>query len=169
MLDVLFDGRDHPVGELARAAGIGSSTAVGHVAELEQGGIVVSRREGRRRLVRLSGPDASAALEALAALATEPRPSSLHAWTHREQLKRARTCYDHLAGKLGVAVADAALTAGALNADLSLGSSASAWFARIGVDLEAIPARRRPLIRICTDWTERREHLAGSLGATVCA
>jgi DNA-binding transcriptional ArsR family regulator len=168
MIDVLLDGREHSVGGLARAARIASSTAVEHVAGLERGGIVVSRREGRRRLVRLAGAEAAAAYEALAELARETEASSLRAWTRREELRAARTCYDHLAGRLGVALADAAIDARAVDDRFSLGPSAASWFRRLGVDLDALPRGRRPLLRVCTDWTERREHLAGVIGAAIC-
>jgi len=169
MLDVLLDGRDHSVGGLALAAGIAPSTASEHLGRLEQGGIVVSRREGRQRMVTLAGPSVAAAYEALAALSHEREVAGLRAWTRREELRAARTCYDHLAGRLGVAIADAAIGAGALTDDRLLGPRAPTWFARLGVDLAALEPGRRPLLRFCTDWTERRDHLAGVLGAAVCS
>jgi len=169
MIDLLLDGQDHALSALAGAAGVAPSTAVGHVSLLERGGIVCSRRQGRNRLVRLAGPEVAAAYEALAELAPERRVTSLRGSTRREQLAAARTCYDHLAGRLGVALTDAALEADALTADFGLGPSAGSWFARLGVDLDALPRGRRPFIRVCIDWTERREHLAGSLGAAVCS
>ena len=169
MLEVLMDGGEHAVGALARAAGIAASTAVEHVRRLEQGGLVVSRRDGRARLVRLAGPSVAASYEALAELSCEAAANGLRASTRREQLVAARLCYDHLAGRLGVAIADAALAAGALEEDFSLSESAAAWFKRLGVDLEALSPGRRPLLRVCNDWTERREHLAGTLGAAVCS
>src|SRR5438876_418280 len=104
MLDLLMDGREHAVTALARAARIASSTAVGHLARPEAGGLVVTRRAGRHRLVRLAGPAAAAAYEALSELASEPRPSGLRGLARREVLASARTCYDHLAGRLGVAI-----------------------------------------------------------------
>ena len=169
MVDVLLDGRHHTVAELARAAGIQPSTAVAHVARLERAGVVATHRQGRERLVRLSGSEAAAAYEALGALAQEGRTVGLRAWTHREELRLARTCYDHLAGRLGVAVTDAAVEAGALDSSFGLGPEARGWFGLLGVDLEALRRTRRPLVRVCTDWTERRPHLAGALGAAVCS
>ena len=74
-----------------------------------------------------------------------------------------------LAGRLGVGIADAALAAGAVEPDFALGQGAQAWFAELGVDLDALPRGRRPLLRVCIDWTERREHLAGALGAAICS
>jgi DNA-binding transcriptional ArsR family regulator len=168
MIDVLLDGREHPVGALAGAAGIGASTAAQHLGRLEQGGIVVVRRAGRKRLVRLAGPTVAAACEALAQLSEESEVTGLRGWTRRAQLGAARTCYDHLAGKLGVAIADAALAAGALEPDFSLGPTANAWLGALGVELDALSPGSRPLVRVCIDWTERREHLAGALGAAIC-
>ena len=169
MIDVLMDGREHAAGVLARAAGIAASTAAGHVSRLEGAGVVVVRRSGRQRLVRLAGPSVAAVYEALSALSGESEANGLRAWTRREQLRAARTCYDHLAGRLGVAIADAALAAGAVEPEFSLGRGAQAWFGQFGVDLDALPCGRRPLVRVCTDWTERREHLAGALGAAICS
>jgi DNA-binding transcriptional ArsR family regulator len=169
MVELLLDGRGHTVRSLARAAGVASSTATEHVCRLEAGGLVLTRRDGRERLVRLAGGEAAAAYEALAELSRERPVSGLRAWTRREELRAARTCYDHLAGKLGVAIADAAVAAGAIEPDFSLGSSAPAWFAGLGVDVDSLPRGPRPLLRVCTDWTEQREHLAGALGSAVCA
>lgn len=169
MLDLLLDGREHAVGALARAATVAPSTALEHLGRLEQGGLVVSRRDGRERLVRLSRPAVAAAHEALSQLVDGSTSSGLRDWHRREALRVARTCYDHLAGRLGVAVTDAALTAGALADDFSLGPSATAWFGRLGVDVGGLAVGRRPLLRVCTDWTERRPHLAGALGAAVCS
>jgi DNA-binding transcriptional ArsR family regulator len=170
MVELLLDGRDHSVRSLARAAGVASSTATEHVGRLEAGGVVRSRRDGRERLVRLAGGEAATAYEALAELSRERPIKGLREWTRHQELRAARTCYDHLAGKLGVAIADAALAAGAITPDFSLGPSAASWFARLGVEVDSLPhGRRRPLLRVCNDWTERREHLAGMLGAAICA
>jgi DNA-binding transcriptional ArsR family regulator len=169
MLDLLLDGRDHSLGSLARAAGITLPTASEHLERLEEGGLVSSRRDGRRRLVRLAGPEVVDAFESLAQLAREERVNGLSAWNRREELRAARTCYDHLAGRLGVALTDAALVSDAVTDDFMLGAHAEEWFARLGVELAALPSGRRPLVRACTDWTERREHLAGLLGAALCS
>jgi hypothetical protein len=95
--------------------------------------------------------------------------NSLRAWNRREELREARTCYDHLAGRLGVALADAAVAANAVNDEFSLGPRAEDWFGRLGVDVGSLLRGRRPLLRVCIDWTERREHLAGALGAALCS
>ena len=168
MVDLLLDGREHSVQALAEAAAVALSTASEHLGRLESGRVVVSRRAGRERLVRLAGPAVAAAYEGLAALSRDPAVNGLRAWNRREELRAARTCYDHLAGKLGVAVADAAIAAGAVTPEFALGRQAAQWFARFGVDVDALTGGRRPLLRVCTDWTERREHLAGALGAALC-
>jgi DNA-binding transcriptional ArsR family regulator len=169
MLDALLDGTEHPVTSLATAAGVTASTATGHIGRLEARGLVVSRRDGRQRLVRLAGPSVATAFEALSLLSEPSSTTGLRSWSRRERLTAARTCYDHLAGRLGVALADAARAGGALDDEFSLARGASRWFARLGVDLDALPTTRRPLLRTCIDWTERREHLGGALGAAVCS
>ena len=169
MLEVLLDGRAHTIGSLARAAGIAPPTATEHVSRLEQGGLVTTRREGRSRLVSLAGPEVAASYEALAELAGSAEVHGLRRWTRHAELRAARTCYDHLAGRLGVAIADAALAAGAFGADFSLAAPAVPWLALFGVELDTLRGGRRPLLRVCTDWTERRPHLAGTLGAALCS
>jgi DNA-binding transcriptional ArsR family regulator len=169
MVELLLDGREHSVQELARAGGVALSTASEHLGRLESGGVVVSRRAGRERLARLAGPAVATAYEGLAELSRDRPVNGLREWNRREELRGARTCYDHLAGKLGVAIADAALAARAVTPDFALGSRSASWFAGFGVDVEDLPRGRRPLLRVCTDWTERREHLAGALGAGLCS
>jgi hypothetical protein len=170
MVDVLMDSREHAVGALARAAG--HRGLDGHRAPEPTGGREASscvRRTGRQRLVQLAGPSVAAAYEALAELSHEREANGLRAWTRREGLRAARTCYDHLAAGSAWRSRDAALAAGAVEQDFSLGRGARAWFGELGVDLEAFPRARRPVLRVCTDWTERREHLAGALGAAICS
>jgi DNA-binding transcriptional ArsR family regulator len=168
MLDLMLDGREHSLGTLASAARVSASTATEHLARLEAGGVVSSRRDGRRRLVRLAGPDVADALESLAKLAGDEGVSGLRGWNRREDLRAARTCYDHLAGRLGVALADAAVAADAVTDEFSLGPHAGDWFGRLGLDVRALSRGRRPLVRVCIDRTERREHLGGALGAALC-
>jgi DNA-binding transcriptional ArsR family regulator len=170
MLDVLLDGAAHPVGVLADAAGIAPSTASEHLARLAGAGLVSGHAHGRRRLYVIADPGLATTLEALGALAHIPqsRTNGLRNWNKMQRLRAARTCYDHLAGRLGVFLADAAQQQGALTADFVLTETAPGWFERLGVTIEDLPRTRRPFIRVCNDWTERREHLAGTLGAAVC-
>jgi DNA-binding transcriptional ArsR family regulator len=168
MLDVLLDGAAHPVGVLADAAGIAPSTASEHLARLASAGLVSGRTHGRHRLYVIADPDVATTLEALGALAHIPQTNGLRGWNKMQRLRAARTCYDHLAGRLGVFLADVAQEQGALTADFVLTETAPVWFERLGVTIEELPRTRRPFLRVCTDWTERREHLAGTIGAAVC-
>jgi DNA-binding transcriptional ArsR family regulator len=166
----LLDGRAWTAGELAHHAGVAPSTATDHLNLLVAGGLLAQERQGRHRYVRLAGPQAAELVESLAALA--PRrtaaPRSLSAATRDRALARARTCYDHLAGTLGVAIAGAMTERGLLDWErgLALTGDGAAWLGGLGITLP--PATRRPPVRACLDWTERRPHLAGAAGAAVC-
>ncbi|POX40642.1 transcriptional regulator [Streptomyces sp. Ru73] len=189
LLIALLDGRALPAGVLAREAGVSAQTASGQLARLLAGGLLTVEPSGRRRYYRLAGPDVAAAVEALARLAPTAPVTSLRAGTRAQALRQARTCYDHLAGRLGVAVTEALLAHGALVAadgtagtarrpgdplaaplpdhPYTLGPKAEEVCAAFGVDLPAVQQARtrRPLLRFCVDWTEQRHHLAGRLGA----
>jgi DNA-binding transcriptional ArsR family regulator len=169
MLDVLLDGQAHPVGELARAAGIAPSTASEHLARLARARLVEVGRDGRRRLYGLAHPGVADALEALSALAAGQTKPGLRGWTRMQLLREGRTCYDHLAGRLGVALTDAALASGALSSNFELATPAGEWLESLGVQLHELRQGRRPPLRVCLDWTEKREHIAGALGAAVCS
>jgi DNA-binding transcriptional ArsR family regulator len=167
----LLDGRAWTVGELARHAGVAVSTASEHADRLVAGGLLVQHRQGRHRYLSLAGPEVAALIEAVAAAAgvARPAPVTSMAAAHRQRnLRYARTCYDHLAGTVGVALADGLVTAGVVSRDdgLHLTAGGRARLAAAGIVLE--PVGRRPLLRDCLDWTERRPHLAGVLGAAMC-
>ncbi|MFG2331889.1 ArsR/SmtB family transcription factor [Streptomyces sp. NPDC048604] len=168
----LLDGRAWTAGELARHAGVAASTASEHLDRLVAGGVLAEERQGRHRYVRLAGPGVAQLVEDLAAAAApaagEPR-RSLRAVNTGRALARGRTCYDHLAGRLGIAITDALTERGLLRQDtgFALTDRGVAWFGELGI---VLPARgRRPMARGCLDWTERRPHLAGSAGAALCA
>ncbi|MBB5938768.1 ArsR/SmtB family transcription factor [Streptomyces zagrosensis] len=168
---VLLDGRAWTAGELARHAKVQPSTASEQLSRLVKGGLLTEERQGRHRYVRLAGPEAAALIEAVAAYAPDsPRPQNLRQSVRLNAEARARTCYDHLAGQLGVALADAMITRGLVADDsgLAVTPAGRAWLAdALGYQRPA--GARRPLVRSCLDWTERRPHLAGVLGATLCA
>jgi DNA-binding transcriptional ArsR family regulator len=171
MLERLMDGLAHPAGDLAREAGIAPSTASGHLAELVEAGLVHAEPSGRQRRYRLSSPEVARAIEALAVIAPRRRVSSLRAATAAERLREGRTCYDHLAGRLGVAVTDALLARRALrrrDGAFDLTGSGEQLFRSIDIDVGAGGGRRRAFALACQDWTERRSHLAGALGAELC-
>lgn len=166
MLDALLGGRAMPAGDLARIARVSPSTASSHLAVLADAGLVEVRRSGRHRLHRLAGEDVAHALETLAAIAP-PRPvRSLRDGGRVAAERAARSCYDHLAGALGVAVTDRLCAAGALD-EASLALRDETPFRALGIDLDGLARGRRPLTRSCLDWSERRPHLAGALGAAV--
>jgi hypothetical protein len=167
MLAALGGGRSLPASALAAEAGVAPSTASGHLARLVEGGLLAAESRGRRRYFRLHGPDVAEALEAVARIAPREPVRSLRQATRAEALRSARTCYDHLAGRLGTALMDALLKRGVV-ADEDVTDAGLETLACLGVDLDSIPGRR-PLFRSCRDWSERRPHAAGKLGAALAA
>jgi DNA-binding transcriptional ArsR family regulator len=169
MCTAMLDGRPWTVGELAKEAGIRKAAASEHVSRLADAGLVRTETCGRNKYVRLAGPHVAEALELLAMLGQEEEPTSLSAVRERRQLAAARTCYDHLAGRLGVALTDAMVTRRLLRLKpgLVLTRDGRAWCEEIGVDVVHLEKQRRPLLRECLDLTERRPHLAGGLGAAI--
>ena len=169
MLEALFDGAPRSAGALAREAGVAASTASHHLGRLLDAGLIVVEPDGRRRAFRLAGPEVARALEALAVVSPQRASRTLRRATRVEAERAARTCYDHLAGRLGVAVCDALLGARAIapdgDRDYVLGPRADRAFAALGVSLP--PRSRRAYARACLDWSERRPHLAGALGAAI--
>ncbi len=171
----LLDGRAWTVGELASHAGVAASTATGHVHRLVEAGLVVQRHQGRHRYVQLADEGVAQLLEELTASlrpATAPT-GSLRLVAAGNALARARTCYDHLAGRLGVTLTDAMTGTGLLDMarGCALTDSGVEWLTGpLGVPPELLLLRpgRRPLARACLDWTERRTHLAGAAGAALC-
>ncbi|MFJ9177470.1 ArsR/SmtB family transcription factor [Streptomyces sp. NPDC102360] len=171
----LLDGRAWTAGELARHAGVAASTASEHLGKLVAGGLLAEERQGRHRYLRLADAQVAQLLEGLAGYAVPDggeRPATLRAASARTAMARGRTCYDHLAGRLGITVTDAMVERGLLRPDadssaFALTDAGHGWFRALGVPLE--PGPRRPLVRGCLDWTERRLHLAGRAGAALCA
>ncbi|WP_329408301.1 winged helix-turn-helix domain-containing protein [Streptomyces sp. NBC_00704] len=178
----LLDGRAWTAGELARHAGVAASTLSEHLGKLVAGGLLAEERQGRHRYVRLHDTRVAQLLEDLAAQVapeTARRPRGLRASTAGSAMARGRTCYDHLAGRLGIALADGLTARGLLTgadgrergrgdraAGFELTEAGARWFAGNGIALDR--TARRPLARACLDWTERRPHLAGAAGAALC-
>jgi DNA-binding transcriptional ArsR family regulator len=172
MLDALSGGEELTARELARHAAVAPSTATEHLARLEAGGLVVSERRGRARYVRLAGAHVARALEALGAIAPAKPVTGLRQWHHGEALRAARSCYDHLAGVAGVALADALVGRGVLEpgeGGFSITPPGDEWLGGFGLDVAAIYGARRATARACIDWSERRPHIAGALGAALLA
>ncbi|MEU2715206.1 winged helix-turn-helix domain-containing protein [Streptomyces sp. NPDC007205] len=168
----LLDGRAWTAGELARHAGVAASTLSEHLGKLVAGGLLAEARQGRHRYVRLADARVAGLVEDLAAHmppAAARRPvRTLRESSAGAAMARGRTCYDHLAGRLGIAVTDALTLRGLLRQDtgFALTDAGVEWFAAAGIPLD-VPSRR-PLARACLDWTERRPHLAGAAGAALC-
>jgi DNA-binding transcriptional ArsR family regulator len=170
ILSALHDGRALPAGELALRAAVAPSTASEHLARLVDAGLLEVERGGRHRYFRIAGPDVAHAVEALAAIAPRRPVRSLREANAASALAEARTCYDHLAGRLGVAVAEALVRRGAvigMNGEFKPGPRAAAVLADLGLDSEELHAGRRPFALRCLDWSERRPHVAGALGAAL--
>lgn len=171
MLVALLSGQSLPASELARSADLSAAATSLHLAKLVAGGLLEVRRDGRYRYYRLAGPDVVHALEALGVIATAPPPAR-SASPGSGALRTARTCYDHLAGTLGVSLADSLVRRRALRGhgdrDYSVTASGARWLAAaLEIDVASLAAGRRPLARRCLDWTERRPHVAGALGAAL--
>ncbi|MCX5389750.1 helix-turn-helix transcriptional regulator [Streptomyces sp. NBC_00094] len=167
----LLDGRAWTAGELARHAGVAPSTASEHLGKLVAGGVLTEERQGRHRYVRLADPGIAHLVEDLAARSepeAPPPPRSLRAASAGRAMARGRTCYDHLAGRLGIAITEAMTVRGLLRQDtgFALTDRGVAWFDERGITL--VRKGRRPVARGCLDWTERRPHLAGIAGAALC-
>jgi DNA-binding transcriptional ArsR family regulator len=170
MLLALFDGAALPASELAYRAGASPQAASLHLARLVAGGLLSVRAAGRQRLYRLAAPEVASAIEALLPIAAPPRVVALRQSMAAERLRDARTCYDHLAGRLGVAVTEVLVARGMIREEAPLfrvTSRGERFFHRLGIDVPALRAGRRALGRVCMDWTERRPHLAGSLGGAL--
>jgi DNA-binding transcriptional ArsR family regulator len=170
MLDALFDGRAWTVGELASFADVRPSTASEHLDRLREGGLVVREQDGRQRRYRLASDEVAEALESMCVLAPPARARSLRQASRNQTLRAGRTCYDHLAGRLGVSITESLVEADLLQpASWSFLPTAAGEraFTAIGIDVDRLALGRRPVARACLDWSEKRPHLAGALGAAL--
>jgi DNA-binding transcriptional ArsR family regulator len=169
MLAALVGGRAMTATELGLAAGVAASTASGHLSKLLDGRLVSVTSAGRHRYFRLASPEVARVLEQLMALAMDGPPRHRPKSRCDDAMARARTCYDHLAGKLGVALADslAARSQVVLSDEGGLVTEAGRTFLTgFGVDLDT-EKTRRTLCRPCLDWSERRWHIGGAIGAAI--
>ena len=179
MLHALMDGRALTATELAGVAGITPQTASGHLAQLTAGGLVTVQQQGRHRYHRLASPAVARMLESIMQVAAGSAPKRKAFVGPRDlALRAARTCYDHLAGHLGVALADALVANGQIELSGDAGivtGKGAALFDRLGLELDANihkngsgKRKGRMLCRPCLDWSERRPHLAGQVGRALC-
>ncbi|WP_086818898.1 helix-turn-helix transcriptional regulator [Allokutzneria sp. NRRL B-24872] len=165
----LLDKRAWTAGELATLCGVARSTASEHISKLVSGGLLDERRQGRHRYVRLADDEVASLIETLSAHVRPAPVSGLRQHRASAALARGRTCYDHLAGRLGVAVTDAMATRGLLRRDtgFALTDTGLDWFSELEISLPS--NEKRPLVKPCLDWTERRDHLAGPAAAQLCS
>lgn len=170
MLVALLEGPPLAARELARRAGVSAQTASSHLARLVEARLLTSRTQGRQRMFQLAGPEVVTLLEALAVLAPRTPAHLVTDGRGATALREARTCYDHLAGQLGIRVTDFLLERAFLLRQgdaFQVTRTGDAWLRDFGIPMDALRAGRRPLTRACLDWSERRPHLAGSLGAAL--
>jgi DNA-binding transcriptional ArsR family regulator len=170
ILTVLMGGQALTANELACEAGVSAQTASGHLARLLDGGLLAVERQGRHRYYRLAGPDVAAALEALMTLVSQSNARRTRSGPKDPALRRARVCYDHLAGEQGVALFarlcdSAIITLSGGGIDVTQGGISH--LAEFGVDVNLLRLAKRPVCRTCLDWSERTSHLAGALGAAL--
>lgn len=166
MLSALMGGQALTAGELAREAGVTPQTASAHLAKLEQGGLLTRRHQGRHNYFALAGSDVAEVMEQLAVLADRAGHMRTRPGPRDPAMRRARVCYDHLAGDAGVAMLDALVAQGRIRDEggsLSLTEAGRAFAREFGVAVET--SGRRPLCKACLDWSVRRSHLAGIMGA----
>jgi DNA-binding transcriptional ArsR family regulator len=170
MLMALLAGPALTATELAQEASLTPSTVSGHLARLEKAGLVAVERQGRHRYFRLADPDVVSALEGLMPVAARAGHMRVRTGPRDPELRRARSCYDHLAGDLAVRMFDRLISRRLLTRrgdSLQVTREGQGFFANSGIDLAALGSGRRPLCRPCLDWSERRSHFGGALGALV--
>ena len=170
MLMCLMAGRSHTATELARAANVTKQTASSHLSKLVQAHLLAVENIGRNRYFRLADHDVGAVIEHLTGLAERTGATHIESGPKDPALRKARVCYDHLAGELGVLVFDSLSQQGCLrlgDEGLALTAEGERFCGAMGVDLAAMERRRRPMCLPCLDWSVRRHHLAGALGGAL--
>ncbi len=170
MLAALFDGRAMPAGELAKAAGVSAGTASAHLAKLTEGGLIRVRAQGRHRYYELARPEIAQALESLGSIASPTRVRSLSDSLRMQRLRFARSCYNHLAGELAIALVDALVRRNVLQPEddgFRLCDGTRSALLPVGVDTDELFCDPQAHVRACVDWTHRRPHISGPLGAAL--
>jgi DNA-binding transcriptional ArsR family regulator len=171
MLSALMTGRALTASELAHQAGVTPQTASSHLSKLEAGGLIEPEKQGRHRYYRLTGPDVAGVIEGLAGLAARAGHMRVRTGPKDPELRRARICYDHLAGDLGVQMLDSMKKQRLVRQSqqaIELTAEGKRFMARsLQIDADMLAHPRRPVCKACLDWSERRHHLAGTLGAAV--
>ncbi|MBA4785796.1 MAG: winged helix-turn-helix domain-containing protein [Pseudorhizobium pelagicum] len=172
MLTALMGGQALTATELAQAAGVTLQTTSSHLSKLEDGGLISQRKQGRHRYFALADTQTGALLEAIMGFAASRGHLRHRPGPKDPALRKARVCYDHLAGDYGVRMLDSLIASGAIRADgteLSLTPEGKRRLSEVGITLNAPTSSRRPLCKSCLDWSERRSHLAGVVGKALLA
>ncbi len=172
ILTALMDGRALTASELAAEAGVTAQTASAHLSKLAEGGLIRPRKQGRHKYFALAHEDVAQVLEGLMGLSAGLARPRTRTGPRDDALRHARVCYNHLAGAMGIQLYDSLLTRRFLletEAGPVLAPDGAEFVQAFGVDLPALRARRAPICRECLDWSERRSHLAGSLGRAIFA
>ncbi|MCK9905543.1 winged helix-turn-helix domain-containing protein, partial [Frankia sp. Cpl3] len=172
MLHELMDGRALPASELAYVARVSPQTASAHLAKMVDGNLLALETQGRHRYYRLASQQVAHVLEVLSTISPPVEVRSLRQSQQLQEVRFARTCYDHLAGKLGVSITQYLLENGFLAAvgqDYQITTRGEEWCRGFGINLEQTRQKRRAFARPCLDWSERRHHLAGTLGTAIAS
>jgi DNA-binding transcriptional ArsR family regulator len=171
MLTALMNGRALTASELSQEAGITPQTASSHLSKLEAGGLIEQEKQGRHRYYRLADPDVADVLESLQGLAARAGHLRVRTGPKDPALRRARVCYDHLAGDLGVQMLDSMRRQKLVRqnkSDIELTADGERFVEKaLQIDAKSLAHPRRPICKACLDWSERRHHLAGTLGAAL--
>ncbi|KLN61825.1 hypothetical protein WH96_05925 [Kiloniella spongiae] len=170
MLALLFDGRALTATELSQAAGVSAATASEHLGKLVSGGLLICEKHGRHRYYKLAGDEVAEALEPLVHLVRHKPAPIRQVSSEQKQIRCARLCYDHMAGELGVSITTAMVEQGYLvvkdrHYDVTI--TGERFFAELGIDLRSLRKARRQFAPQCLDWSERKPHVAGALGAAI--
>lgn len=167
MLTALLDGRFHPASELANMAGIKPQTASFHLAKMVEANVIVFEKHGRHRYYGIRDSTVAQTMESLLALAPPVEIKSLRQATEDQAIRWARTCYDHLAGNVGVQLTDSLKQRGIIqetNEGFAVTESGEAFFESLQINIAQVKKKRRSFSHKCLDWSERRHHLGGALG-----
>jgi DNA-binding transcriptional ArsR family regulator len=170
ILAALMGGRALTAGELVHAAGVSPQTTSGHLGKLTNGRLIACVKQGRHRYYRIATPRVAEMLESIMAVVADAPPRYRPRSKLDDAMRDARTCYDHFAGKLGVGITDALCALGHVTLSEEggeLSEKGMVFFEKFGIDLAAARSRRRIFCRPCLDWTERRPHLGGTVGAVL--
>lgn len=170
ILTSLLDGRFHTATELAYIAGIKQQTASFHLSKLMKANLIIVEKHGRHRYYQITDDEVAQILESFLTIARPPEVRSLKQSAEMKALKSGRTCYDHLAGELGVGLTQSMLREGLIKKaekEFIISSKGEKFFSDFGLDISELQQKRRSFSRICLDWSERQHHLAGSLGKAI--